>query len=123
MPALSSKVTGVSEINPVSRSPPQDAPGAGDIRAVRHYPTKLREFLKSNFRILYTAQKNTWLGWCRYARLLRSSGIMRKSFGIHKIRFQILIPHPETHTGLTFDASARVSSVARGKENPDAGLE
>ncbi|GFY02123.1 uncharacterized protein TNCV_5099841 [Trichonephila clavipes] len=50
---------------------------------------------------------------------LWSSGIIWESFGTHTIRFQILIPHPETHTGLTFDAPARISSVARENENPD----
>ncbi|GFV83784.1 hypothetical protein TNCV_2555701 [Trichonephila clavipes] len=63
------------------------------------------------------------LGWCRCPRLLRSSGTIRESFETHTIRFQILIPHPETHSGLTFDAPVRISSVARGNKNPDAGLE
>ncbi|GFV60873.1 hypothetical protein TNCV_924871 [Trichonephila clavipes] len=42
--------------------------------------------------------------------------------GTPKIQFQILIPSPETHTRLTFSASARTSSVARGNENPHVGL-
>ncbi|GFW29772.1 hypothetical protein TNCV_3936391 [Trichonephila clavipes] len=62
-------------------------------------------------------------GWRRYPLLLRSSGIIREGFGTRKIRFQILIPHPETHTGLTFNAPAHISSVPRGNKNPDAGLE
>ncbi|GFW84310.1 e3 ubiquitin-protein ligase TRIP12 [Trichonephila clavipes] len=36
---------------------------------------------------------------------------------------EILIPHLKTHTGLTLDAPASASSVARKNENPDAGLE
>ncbi|GFV94689.1 hypothetical protein TNCV_3864121 [Trichonephila clavipes] len=35
----------------------------------------------------------------------------------------ILPPHSKTHTGITFDAPARASSVAKGNENPDLGLE
>ncbi|GFU60940.1 hypothetical protein TNCV_3372581 [Trichonephila clavipes] len=36
---------------------------------------------------------------------------------------KILLLYLETYTGLTFDAPTRASSVARGNENLDAGLE
>ncbi|GFV92465.1 hypothetical protein TNCV_3950751 [Trichonephila clavipes] len=41
----------------------------------------------------------------------------------HTKNFKILIPHPETHTGLTFDAPAQRSSVAIGNKIPVVGFE
>ncbi|GFT96718.1 hypothetical protein TNCV_1159171 [Trichonephila clavipes] len=49
--------------------------------------------------------------------------IRQKVTGTPKIRFQILIPHPETYTRLTSGAPKRTSSATRGNANPHAGLE
>ncbi|GFY12877.1 hypothetical protein TNCV_3074371 [Trichonephila clavipes] len=54
-----------------------------------------------------------------YGHLALSGNVIRTP----KIRFRILIQQSKTHTGLTFEATALASSVTRGNENPDVGLE
>ncbi|GFT97303.1 hypothetical protein TNCV_2250811 [Trichonephila clavipes] len=62
------------------------------------------------------------LGRCRCPRTLQSPELSDKIIGTLKIQFRILIPQPETHTGLTFEATLRASSVVRKVGNMDEGL-
>ncbi|GFW43169.1 transposable element Tcb1 transposase [Trichonephila clavipes] len=62
----------------------------------------------------------------RIASCIRAMRVQQgKVTGFHKIRFQIPVPHSETHSELTFGAPAREISATRGNDsdNRRAGLE
>ncbi|GFU63848.1 transposon Ty3-I Gag-Pol polyprotein [Trichonephila clavipes] len=84
---------------------------------------KLRAFLElnGNFRIK-THSLHPYVcksGRENYGRPALSGKVIRTP----KIRFQILTPHSKTHMGLTCVAPVGASSVARGNDNPNVGLE